>query len=303
MAPKADLVYAATGLRKTSNIGLAALYFWNKLHKRTRLVSADGGGWEPVQSLVDEGIIVPWQVALHRFPLTAMQQACQGHWPVDVNDPATQLKPLTKEEWEGIALVAYEGLTSFGDLMLQWFRRTGQKLSQDASYSYDDGGGISWFGSNMSQYGEVQNRIYDYVMSTNRLPCDKVLWTALEGKGEEEGSKAPIYGPAIAGKKAVGKAGQWFGNMLHIEAAVIEGAVDKDTKQIPLVVKPTMYLRPHADPVSKIPFHAKTRAPFQFAAELPEKLEPPDIAALYKLLDALNEKARASLKQTAATKP
>lgn len=295
-AAKADCLYGATGTRKTSNIGLAALYVLEKYGKRTRLISADGGGWQPIDSLVQEGIVEPWMIASHKFPLTAMNQACDGYWPENVDDPGSPLKRVAPAEWEGIGLVAIEGLTSYGDSILQWFQKTGTRLSQDPSYSFSDGGGRTFHGGNMSYYGEIQSQLYSMVMRTNYLPCEKVLWTALEGRSEDE-TKSPIYGPAIAGKKATGKAGAWFGALLHIENVVTEGTPDAKTKQMPLIVSPRMYLRSHADPITRIPFPAKVRAPFQFASELPEFLDPPDVAELYRKLDLLQEKARASVRK------
>ena len=116
----------------------------------------------------------------------------------------------------------------------------------------------------------------------------RVIWTALEGRGEEEGTKAPTYGPSIVGKKSTGKAGQWFGNMLHLEMLVTERA-DPATKQINLEQKRVMYLQPHADPMTKIPFPAKVRAPFDMAGKLPVFMDPPDLGKLYAQLESFKK--------------
>ena len=106
----------------------------------------------------------------------------------------------------------------------------------------------------------------------------------IQGRGEDQ-EKNPTYGPSIAGKKAIGKAGQWFGNMLHLEL-LVTNVLNADTKQLELQQRRVMYTQPHADPISKIPFPAKVRAPFDRKSEIEFFVEP-DIAKLYDRLEAL----------------
>lgn len=304
--PKADLVYGASGTRKTSNIGLIAEYVWKKYSKRTRMITLDGGGFDPLLSLVEAGIIEPW-VLIGRTKLTTnvVDLAMQGYWPKEVDDPVSPLVSPTMATWEEIGFYAIEGLTSMGDSFIRILKRDKASLSQDPSYTYSeeavevDGKKkvISYSGGNMTYFGFAQDQLYDFVMKTHVLPCEKVLWTALEGKGEEEGTRAPVYGPAIVGRKSTGKATQWFGNSVHIEQLVSEEYDDK-TKQTMVIEKPVMYTRTHAGK-DKIPFPCKTRAPFQLATQMPAIFDPPDMAALYRKLDELNEKALAEVKKVA----
>lgn len=302
IAYRADCIYGATGVRKTSNIGLAAIHFHKKTNGGvTRLISMDPGGFEPIQSLVDEGIVVPWVPNLRDNVIEAFDLACQGYWPLDPEDPKSPLQPPSKTDWSKIAAYGIEGLTSGGDMMMARLEAKNASLSQDPSYKWTDGT-TTYSGGNMTYYGFVQSRIQDFVKKSHMLPVlERVIWTALEGKGEEEGTKAPIYGPAIAGKKAVGKAGQWFGNLLHIDLLTSEETIEVEVekgkpkvKQIVLKSRPVMFIRNHAETGSKIPYPAKTRAPFQLAATLPDFVEP-DLGTFYKMMDDLRGKARASL--------
>src|ERR1022692_3004837 len=135
--PKADLIYGASGTRKTSNIGLIALYVWNKYHKKTRMITLDGGGFDPLLSLVEEGIIQPW-VLIGRKKLTTnvVDLAMQGYWPKDVDDPVSPLVSPTAATWEEIGFYAIEGLTSMGDSFIRILKRDKASLSQDPSYTY-----------------------------------------------------------------------------------------------------------------------------------------------------------------------
>lgn len=307
---KADLIYGASGTTKTSQIGKAALWYFERTGKRTRLITADPGGYEPIASLVDEGIVDVWVLSQEEFFIEACQHACAGRWPrqvtPDVKNPKGRvLSVTTPEEWAGIALVAVEGLTSIGDGIIKRLRDTRAKLSQDPSYVWSDGA-ASFAGGNMTYYGFAQDQIRDLVTASSMLTCDKVIWTALEGRGEEEGTKAPTFGPSIAGKKSIGKAGQWFGNMVHMEMLTTAGTKNTSGQQA-LESKVVMYLRNHADAQTQIPFPAKTRMPFQFAtpgmvdpetkqAYMPEFMEP-DLGKLYERLESLRLKAREGLKK------
>jgi hypothetical protein len=307
---KADLIYGSSGTRKTTQVGLLALYIHEHLGLKTRLVSADPGGWEPIQSLVDAGLVEAWNVRLRPHLIESIDYACQGYWPLNVDDPLSPLQPpvinAEKKQHNGLrdcGAICFEGLTSFGSGVMQKLKVPGVQLSQDPSYVLTDGA-TKYAGGSMAAFGFVQDRIYDYVVKSHMIPwVTKVLWTALEAKGEEEGTKIPIFGPAIEGKKATGKAGQWFGNMLHMEAAVIEAATDQESKQLRLTTPVFMYLQSHADPNSRIVFPAKVRAPFQFATEVPERMET-DVKQLYEYLDKLKERADNEVRNLRAqTKP
>jgi hypothetical protein len=277
---KADLCYGSTGSGKTHQVALMAKRVWDRYHLKTRLVAGDSGGFDTLGHLVDEGIVLPIIVTNAKYPIEALSQLCQGYWPDPWPDGPLKLQP----QGEPVGAYAFEGLTSYGDIILRHLAAHKTKLSQDPSYSYMDGK-TEFSGGNMSYYGEVQSRLYEYVTNSSLLPVkDKVLWTALEGRGEDQ-EKNPTYGPSIAGKKAIGKAGQWFGNMLHLEL-LVTNVLNADTKQLELQQRRVMYTQPHADPISKIPFPAKVRAPFDRKSEIEFFVEP-DIAKLYDRLEAL----------------
>lgn len=302
--PKADLLYGAGKTTKTSNIGKMARYVFEKYGKLTRLLTVDGGGYDTCMAEVEAGLIIPWcPLARPRFTISTLDLACQGYWPKDAQDPLSPLQPPGPGTWEMIGAYGVEGLTSIGDGIIRQLKKDKAHLSQDPSYTYSEQAveveingivkplSISYSGGNMSYYGAAQDQIYDMILKTHLLPVEKVLWTALEGKGEEEGTRAPIYGPAIVGKKSTGKAPQWFGNCLHIEQ-LVEQVADEKTKQMRVIERPVMYIRTHADPLSRVPFPAGTRIPHQFAKDIPDFMEP-DIAAFYRMVDEVNEKALA----------
>lgn len=270
---KADLIYGATGTTKTSQIGWAALYVNERFGKKARLVTADGGGWGPIQSLVDAGMIDVWPVRNRVHLIEAIDKACQGWWPVEPADPTSPIEPPTANpSIRDVGLVAFEGLTSFGSGIMGKLKIPGVQLSQDPNYVLRDGN-TDYAGGSIAAFGFVQDRIYDFVMKSHMIPLvDKVLWTALEAKGEEQGTRMPIFGPDIEGKKATAKAGQWFGNMFHMESGSQQVGVDEAAQTIKLQTQTFMYLKPHADKTTGIIYPAKARVPFQFADKIPERV-------------------------------
>lgn len=288
---RADLWYGASGTYKTSNFGRLALWRYQLTGKRSRLVHCDTGGFDPIQPLVDDGIIEVWVVKSEENFIEACDYAAQGWWPIE-KDGKRFLHKTPPGQMREIACYGFEGLTSMGDGCISHLKLKRAKLSQDPSYIWSDGS-VSYAGGNMTYFGFAQDWLHDLVTKSAMLPVDyRIIWTALEGRGEEEGTRVPTFGPAIAGRKSIGKAPQWFGNLLHFEVLTSELGVDPVTKQVKLDSRVRMYTRPHADPVSKIPFPAKTRAPFQFASEIAESYEP-DVVELYKKLDEMKVRARA----------
>src|SRR5690242_2101013 len=78
------VLYGPTGSRKTSQIGEFAKYIYEKTGKPTRLFSADGGGWAPIQDLINAGVIDAWRATDEPRLLTAIVAASKGAWPVKI---------------------------------------------------------------------------------------------------------------------------------------------------------------------------------------------------------------------------
>jgi hypothetical protein len=167
---KADVLYGASGLYKTSEIGWTALYVLEKYGKRTRLVSADGGGFGPIQSLIDAGIVEVWPIRNRLHFIEAVDKACQGWWPVDPRDPRSPIEPPNANpSIREVGLYAFEGLTSFGSGIMGKLKVPGVQLSQDPNYVLRDGE-TDYAGGSIAAFGFVQDRIYDFVMKSHMIP-------------------------------------------------------------------------------------------------------------------------------------
>ena len=286
--PKADLIIGSTGSGKTINIGEVAKYVLLKYGKLTRMASTDPSGAGPLNGEVKAGKIEFWPVHAWPRPIEAMYKSTKGYWPLDVNDPTSPLVEPDAGTFEVYGFGAFEGLTSYGDTILDDLKKNNVTLSQDPSYKWAQGD-FSTAGGNQSYYGMMQDTLKLWVINTHLLRYERILWTALEAKGKDQFGNT-VAGPMIGGKQATGKAGQWFVNFVHMDMIAGDTRTDPVTKQTLQEVKHILFLKTHIDPLTLVPFPTKVRAPKKYAKDVPFYLESGSLAEAYTLLDKLYEK-------------
>lgn len=286
--PKADLIVGATGSGKTINIGRVADYVLLKYGKLTRMCSTDPSGAGPLVGKVKAGRIEFW--AVHAWPkkIEAMYKSTKGYWPLRADDPESPLVPPDAGTWEVYGFGAFEGLTSYGDTILDDLRANKASLSQDPSYSWRQGD-FETSGANQSYFGMMQDTLKLWVVNTHLLGYEKVDWTALESRGKDRDGNV-VYGPLIGGKQAIGKAGQWFVNFVHMDIIPGLQTVDATTKQTIIQNQHVLFLKTHIDPLTLIPFPAKVRAPIEYVKEVPDYIPDGNMAKMYELLDGMYER-------------
>ncbi len=287
---RTHLTYGESGTFKTTNAGFFARWVWKRYHKRTRMVSADGGGWAPVQHYVDAGIIIPFGVgnigidpSKKTSPMTVIRKLSRGEWPKVVkvgNQQMVRLVPTTPEEWADIGAYIVEGLTSIGDLEMEELRRDQRQIGEDAvgkfSIQSQDLSDVAetFSANNRAHYNFVQNEVFTMVRAFSSLPVEHVLFTAHEGKGEDEGTREAIRGPAIVGKAVTAKVPTWVGDCLHYESyieprqvEVLEGDKKFISVQQNNVVR--AYFTRHPDQkFPNISYPAKPRVPAELVGEI-----------------------------------
>lgn len=287
--PKADLVWGASGTGKTINVGKVCKYVFKKYGKLTRVVSADGGGIGGNTGLAKAGILEFWALNAWKNPIANFERAIKGFWPLRLDDPDSPIVPPDAGTFEMYGFGAFEGLTSFGDMILDNLSGTQASLSQDPSYVFEQDG-IKFAGENQSYYGFMQKELQRKVALSHLLKYEKVLWTAQESKGEEKGGGV-VYGPMIGGKKATGKASGWFLNVFHMDVINKgEVTVDPVTKQKIQDVMHILFVKTHIDPQTLTPYPCKLRVPEEYSKGLKPYIDSGSVADAYLLLDSLYEK-------------
>lgn len=290
LGPKSDCCYGRTGSTKTSQVGHLAEYIMEKYGKKTRLVSADPGGWTPIEHLVKAEYIDPYQISMQtKFPLETLTKIAQGYWPLDVADPNSK---MAKDDvkLKDIGAYAFEGMSTFSILIMSnLLGRQDIHIPETPKESFVKDLEMRWGFSGRAHYGFIQQRMYETVTTSNHLPVAKILWTGHETDAKDN-QKRQIYGPQIIGEAMTGQCGAWFGAMLHLMPINVEAEiadpVNKQRKVKIIKKQPVMWLREHIDPDDpyKTPYIAKPRGPSNLWSEWPDVMEP-NIAEFYRILD------------------
>lgn len=279
------LLYGATDATKTSQAEHVARYVWKHSHKRTIFLTCDGGGVGTVQSVADSGLMLAYNIPLLADGnLFCLRKLSQGYIP-EIKGNKLTLTPPTADRWEEFGCLFVEGVTSWGDRIMRDLRMKNRKVGQEANFSFTIAG--TEFGSSESEvfagaspafYGFIQSELQVLIENTRSLPIEKVVWTALESKGEDRVTKEPMYGPDIAGSKAVSKCPAWFGDALHLDVFHAERKdpqgkvmVDSLTGAKLVEKKVRAYFQDHPDPRTGIRWPAKARVSPTDAGKLLQK--------------------------------
>lgn len=213
-------VYGASGNGKTSQCLYIAKHIWETTGKKTRLISADGGGWEPLQGMINAGIIEPMNISNEQFALAKVRKLSIGWWDrkfriKETGEIKTVFSQCLPAELAKIGCYYIEGLTSIGSLWLGHISKSTDKvLFESAAYVED---GETFRGTDKGHFNLVQTQLYDIVQAFGTLPIDLVVWTALVGKAEERFTKETQYGPKLPGGAKTLEAPQWVGDCFHLE--------------------------------------------------------------------------------------
>lgn len=265
------ILYGPTGSRKTSQLGEFAKYIYEKTGKSTRLISMDGGGWGPVQDLINVGIIDAWRIVEEENPKVAIIKASRGLWPDKIVNglrvgKATEPAPSNRKvALKDVGAYAIEGLTSIAAALMRDMVSKGQKSSEDVVSKFTevdtDLGAPEQFGApSRSHYGFAQNLILDIIRNFSALPVERVAYTALEGKGEDKISKALTYGPQVAGQALTAAIPQYVGDCLHFEDFMLEKGVDpNNSKQKLQELNVRAWFNAHPDTQTGVLWPAKAR--------------------------------------------
>lgn len=283
------LCYGSTGTRKTTNVGHFAKYVWETTSHPVRLVSADAGGWEAIQPYIDAGIVIPYRLFNNGTLLEQIRLLMKGHWP-----EGEKFVPNT----QSVGAYAVEGLTSISMLVLRHLVSKGQKISEDIVGTFREGNEV--FGAaGRSHYGFAQQFILDLVQAFSTLPTSskRVLFTAHEGKGQDQYTRQTIYGPAAVGQAVTDRIPFFVSDLLHFETHVIDAKKNQTTVRA--------YLRSHADSdLQSILWPAKVRMPFDLVSEFekrwPEGFIDLSKETLYdylKFMDSVRAKSTDSIQQ------
>jgi hypothetical protein len=308
-------IWGPTGSRKTTQVKWFSRYIYERTGKSTLLYSLAGGGWSPMcDPEISAGIIIPYRGDASVTPLLAMRLISQGKWPLypeefneyltkiankEISDENMQKSSLVPMDFSKVGGIAVEDWTSMSQVIMRYLsdknisvggENRNQIYKSGASATFRqwavvDGQPVEeFFGSTiLPDFNFVQNTLAGLVTNFNSLNVHTVMYTAMEGKTTEEGEKnrAPIYGPAIEGKKATAFCGGWVGDLIHAQEYNLPPLVEKvpnpsgEGEVENIIVRDTVrfYFRKHPDPANGIMCPAKPRCAPEAIKEL-DKIWP-----------------------------
>jgi hypothetical protein len=264
------VMYGPTGTFKTSQIGQFARYIYEKTGKKTRLITADGGGYAPIQPEVNIGIIEPWRVIDEQSMNAALIAASKGAWPKKLEHGIRQPGAVTvpsrddrKKLLADVGAFAIEGWASISSAIMRDAVDKGRKINEDVVSKFteeSDFGSFSFGAPSRGHYNYAQNFILDLIRNFSSLPVERILYTSLEGKGEDKLDKQTKYGPLVAGSAITAAIPQYVGDCLHFEDYQEEKGKDPlNEKQKLSELRVRAWFQSHPDSATGIMWPAKSR--------------------------------------------
>ena len=258
------MCYAPSGGGKTSQIANMARYVYEKWGKKTRLISASGGGWAPIEreGLVEAGIVEPFDIRNRPQALADVRRLSDGYWPRIVTEGGRKIRKfssdevckVTPTEWRGIGLVAVECIQSIATALIGHIADTNsaEKVGY-ARVTYDEA--EYTFGStDKGHVGLVQRELQKLVVKGfGSLPVEFVMFTSLVGKGEDKRTGDTIYGPDSIGTALTHVIPSWVGDCFHLDILPPQDGGDS-----PLGQYVAWYVK-HPDPITGVEYKCKVR--------------------------------------------
>jgi energy-coupling factor transporter ATP-binding protein EcfA2 len=263
-----------TGSGKTTQVGELAEAVRKELGLTTHLATADRGGLDPLEHLVELGVISVDSFHAHQDldpivwvnHITSGERYEGGKW--------------VKVDRDKTGLWVFESGTSMGEECLT-------KLQHDAAKGVAIGGKSSFnvsvgdvkVASNTeTHYGLVQGFLRDMIWKSQSLP-GLVLWTFRLLRGEDE-ERSQKLGLLIAGRSLAMIAPSWFRFTFRIDGVPQVGAPARHV----------LYLQEHTD--GSIAGFGNARVPLAGFGELGAKVEPASLPEALRRVEAAKQRAK-----------
>jgi hypothetical protein len=255
--------------------------------KRTRLYSADSGGWSTVQPLVDVGIVEVVPLVTLPNPFSWVNKITLGMVPKVVGGKIAWVKDL-----EGIGCVAFEGETAFSDRMMQAMAdmaAAGINIGGDGAFNFMDGD-LKVGSNNRGHYMQAQSALSRAISQSQwMLPDDMfVIWTAMARRGEDD-NQSQVLGPQAAGKALTNDLPRWFVYTFRLAAEPVQGKG----------VVHRLYMEDHKDRDLKgAKGLGNARVPMMMneaKVKIPEFIEPASLVKAYEVVLAASAEAKKAL--------
>ena len=278
MAINTGAIYGETGTYKTWNLGLLAQHIFAKTKKPVRWVTADGGGYRPIQPFIDAGIIEVLSIVNDPMRIGTLSKIVEGWWPKEIDNGMRVGKVFyTPDSVSKIGGYIFEGITSIAESIQNIYAgvQTGMKpaYAENIQTNFIDennkllqSGKIGGF--SMDSFGLVQGHMIRSINYSWTLPVEYVWWSGHDVvvEDEEGGNKKVITGIGVVGQAATPKLGKNLGAMIHAYRVEV---VDKDGVR---KMETRYYYQPHLhNRIKNVMWEAKPRVPGNLMSALLDK--------------------------------
>ena len=288
---RADLLWAASGDGKDTNLWMATYYMAKTKGKKSLLLTAESLG-TGMQLAQKAGLVDVISIAGQERPLDIVAHILKGRkWPKKIETKTgTTLDFKSKEaeiNSEEVGLLIINSMTSIADqfkLEMAIEGRVRLPMSPGKDKYNVIINGVSLTGSAPTHVGFIHDRMYEYVVASTYLPTERVLWTARQSLGaigekkDKDGNVVkvgiPVFGPELPGSAATHRVTGWFGGAYHLDKVQVGTTEDKreDAKQQAANAIPKyeyrLWLQKHHHPDFGVPFDVKNRLPAELNAKL-----------------------------------
>ncbi len=256
------LNYGILGTYKTTVAGQFARWLYEQYGGITRMLTSDSG-FAPVQEEVDAGIIHPWSLNSCTMPVAVVKRVSKGFWTTEL-DAKTGIGDEQKmvmtpaAHWPAISGYIFEGITRNAELYRLDSERKDRKLGEPLQGSdlvaIQTELGEKYLMNSRATYQAAQRFTADYVERCKGLPCQWVMFTGHQSRGEDDNGR-PCLGPEVAGKALNSVVGGWFENTLHSQQYRFKKKLVRAGKTVEIETTGTkLFFMAHPDPESKTLF-------------------------------------------------
>lgn len=218
------LLYGRSGAGKSTQIGVLAEHVYTQLGLKTRLATADRGGYGPIEPYVELGIIEPVELG-DSDPFVWINKVCQGY----IRDDKGKWT-LDKGRNAGVGLWVFESMRAMAEALLTDMNKkltAGVNIGGGSNISFrvqGDGESLVVGGSNIAVFGVAQAYMTENIWASQRLPGKYVLWTSTVSKDEDLTSSGKVLGPDVIGKALTAETPRWFSYTMRLDVLPAQGA-------------------------------------------------------------------------------
>jgi len=277
------MLYGDSGTRKTTELMTGALYVFEQTGRKCRFVSAESAAEEIVAPAVERELLAtPLWMYKSLHPRAFLKKLQRGEWPYMVDSAGGRTDnpekavgrkwfPTPAEDWAGLGGYIFEGLQSYGELIMGDLRATQSKAGATGETGLASPGYSECdesLGSNAkSHYNAAQGDMLEFLTEAPKNVFDqskgKVQYffvSTHESKGTD-GTNKTIFGPAVIGQAATDKVQKKVGLMVHHELVVTRVKDASGAEGLKHSVR--AYFMPHPDSENaSINWQAIVRLPF-----------------------------------------